>query len=173
MKQSLNKLFLIWPCGSKRHDGRDSFSSSSLLISSCYADYCFIIMSHNVAINKQTQQTVLSQKSPPQIILLFCFRAHSIQNILNAASKKLIDRWCDSLKIAALLIIQSHRHLFKLTGGKTNIKNVHYIKVTNRTMAINFTGSNIITRNTDSRHATATTHTFKAFLPHGFLLEQN
>lgn len=173
MKQFLNKLFLIWICGSRRHDGKYLFSSSSLLISFCYADYCFIIMSHNVAINKQTQHTVLSQKSPPQMILLFCFRAHSIQNILNAASKKLIDRWCDSLKIAPLLIIESHRHLFKLTGGNTNIKNVHYIKVTNRTMTINFTGSNIITRNTDSQHATTTTHTFKAFLPLGFLLEQN
>lgn len=173
MKQSHNKLFLTCTCGSRPHDRKDLFSSCSLLISFCYADYCFIIMSHNDAINKQTQPTVLSQKSPPQIILLFCFPALSIQNILNSARKKLIDRWCNSLKIAALLIIQSHHRLFKLTSGNTNIKNVHYIKVTNRTMAINFTGSNIITRNTESQHATVTTHTFKAFLSLSFPLEQN
>lgn len=72
---------------------------------------------------KHTQQIPKTLADKPPAF----FSAHLQQkNTLSSAGDKLIDSWCASLKIAPILIIQSH-HLSKLTREYANIKHVHKV----------------------------------------------
>lgn len=70
--------------------------------------------------DKQTQETVQTpahlSRYPPLAFVLSCCKTLWTEPV-----KTLIDSWWAGLKIAAILIIQSH-HLFKLISGHTNKK---------------------------------------------------